>query len=394
MNETILTTKDTEKGLENIELTSNKCPFGYDKLKSEKEETKINKEAFEKEDKSKGTAKKEDNLSDEEEVNGGCPVMNKVKKDPVNKHYDRSYEIPRFGPFDFMFHMRGLLEIPEYLEKTKKLRSYPRHMRYTLFTQHDEKLQKVHEKEFPMVFFIYDDIKEKGNRLFRRKKFREAIEHYNYAYGLLKWIQFKDKKRQEEFIKKPSLEPILDDDIEEKHVYLDDVKVEEDSYKACVVYLLMNLSCAYMELRHFSEAIDCLNEAIEIAGDRIPDLYFRRSQARSCNKYSNEEELAKALEDINKAIEIAEIRESEKKEGYPHPNPTYVPGTIKTYTEHKENVLKIVEKKVQDQVDKTKKILSKAKRAHDRIKERNLKVEDCIYTKSKDATTQYKIIKE
>lgn len=57
-------------------------------------------------------------------------------------------------------------------------------MKNTLFYQKDEKLQKIHEKEFPMVFFAYDDIKEKGNRLFRKGKFREAIEHYNYVKNL------------------------------------------------------------------------------------------------------------------------------------------------------------------------------------------------------------------
>ena len=46
----------------------------------------------------------------------------------------------------------------EWIQKTEKLRTYPRHLRYTLFYQAQEKLQQVHTKEFPMVFFIYDDI--------------------------------------------------------------------------------------------------------------------------------------------------------------------------------------------------------------------------------------------
>lgn len=180
----------------------------------------------------------------------------------------------------------------------------PRHKKYTIFNQRDEKLQKIHEKEFPVVFFAYDDIKEKGNRLYKRGKFREAIQHYCYAYGLLRWIEFKDKKRGQDIITKPSLDPIIDDDIDEKIVYLDDVKVEEDSYQACVVYLLKNLGYAYMELRHYSEAIDCFDEALEIAGDRVPDLYFRRSQARTYNKYSREEDFELAKKDIEKAITL------------------------------------------------------------------------------------------
>jgi tetratricopeptide (TPR) repeat protein len=59
-----------------------------------------------------------------------------------------------------------------------------------------------------------------------------------------------------------------------------------------------------MELRHYSEAIDCLDEALAIAEDKLPDLYFRRSQARTYNKFSDNEELEKAMQDIDKAIEL------------------------------------------------------------------------------------------
>jgi tetratricopeptide (TPR) repeat protein len=197
-----------------------------------------------------------------------------------------------------------MLSEEDFYEKTEKIRKMPRHKKYTIFNQRDEKLQKIHEKEFPVVFFAYDDIKEKGNRLYKRGKFREAIQHYCYAYGLLRWIEFKDKKRGQEIIAKPSLDPILDDDIEEKIVYMDDVKVEEDSYQACVVYLLKNLGYTYMELRHFTEAIDCFDEALEVAGDRVPDLFFRRSQARTYNKYSKDDDYELAMKDIEKAISL------------------------------------------------------------------------------------------
>lgn len=178
----------------------------------------------------------------------------------------------------------------------------PRHKKYSIFNQRDEKLQKLHQKEFPVVFFAYDDIKEKANRFYKRGKYREAIQHYIYAYNLLRWIEFKEKKRSDEILSKPTLEPILDEEIIEKIVYLDDINVEKDSYEACVVYILNNLGYAYMELRHFSEAINCFDEAIEISGDRVPDLFFRRSQARTYNKFSKEGHLLKAREDIDKAL--------------------------------------------------------------------------------------------
>lgn len=250
-------------------------------------------------------------------------------------------------------------------------------MKYTLFYQNQEKLTKVHALEFPRVFFLFDDIKEKGNRMFRRKKYRDAIEHYIYAYGLLKWIEFKDKKRQEDFLKKPSLDPILDSDIEEKHVYLDDVQVEEDSFKACLVFLLMNMSYAYMELRHFYEAVECLDECEKISQDKVTDVFFRRSQARTYNKSSSDEELKMAIADIEKAINLLKKEEN---------------NTL--YKEHKDILLSIIKKRNLERTEAMKTLLVKAKRSHDRIKMNKLNPDDVVYTKSKDAITQYKILKD
>jgi tetratricopeptide (TPR) repeat protein len=404
--ETVDTTFDAEKGMkgQSIELINpnympkgGQCPFGMDeKPKSAQvaikgkcpmghdsnnlaEESK--REAIEKETDSKvkvhggKSIKDKENSDSEDEMAGGCPVMaNNEKKDPANKIFESYYEIPKFGPYDFMFMMRGSLEPEEFFEKTKKIRAMPRHLKYSLFVQHHPNLIKVHEKEFPMVYFVFDDIKRKGDRLYKRKKFREAVEHYTYAYGLLKWVQFKDKTRQENLLKRPSLDPILDDDIDEKIVYLDDIKVEEDSYKASVVYLLNNLSYAYMELRHYTEAIDTLDEALSIAEDKVPDLFFRRSQARACNKFSDNEELEKAMQDIDKAISLKD-------------DPLY--------HEHKQFLNKIKEERAKKGIQRTERILEKAKKSYQKVKDRHVDRDEIIFCKKdKDALTQYKIMKE
>jgi hypothetical protein len=80
-----------------------------------------------------------------------------------------------------MFNLRGSLEDEEFFKKTTKMRSYPRHMKYSLFYQKDEKLQKVRQAEFPRVFFVYDDVKEKANRFYRKKQYKEAIDYYSYV---------------------------------------------------------------------------------------------------------------------------------------------------------------------------------------------------------------------
>ena len=346
-----------------------KCPFGFTSSKP-----KTKQPSSPSTDDGEKNKDKDDDISSDDEPQGGCPVMNKGKKDPQNKHFEEFYEIPCFGPYDFIFFLRGNLDTEEWLKKSEKIRNYPRYMKYTLFYQAQEKLQKVHEAEFPRVFFIYDDIKQKANRFFRRKKFKECIEHLNYAYGLLKWIEFKDKKRQKEFVVKPSLDAVLDEDIIEKHVYLDDVNVEEDSFKACVVYLLEIMAYAHMELRQYHCAIECLDECAAIAEEKVPDVYFRRSQARTYNRDSTDEDLQKAKEDIEYAIKLKDTEE--------------------IYKEHKIKLEKIIKERNDEKLKKVKEIIAKVKRSKEHIDSRGLTYEDCIFSRNEDTERQYKILKE
>ena len=117
--------------------------------------------------------------------------------------------------------MKGDLEYKDWEEKTKKIRSLPRYLKYTLFYQDKLELKEIHKLEFPKVFFIFDELKQKGIRYYNRLKYREALEYFNYAYGLMKWIEFKDINRQKNFLKKPSMEGILDEDINIKQCFMD-----------------------------------------------------------------------------------------------------------------------------------------------------------------------------
>jgi tetratricopeptide (TPR) repeat protein len=142
----------------------------------------------------------------------------------------------------------------------------------------------------------------------------------------------------------------------------------------------MHLSYAYMEMRHYSDAVDCMDEAIEIAEDKVPDLYFRRSQARAYNNYSNEEELEKAMADIDKAISLKD-------------DPMY--------REHKKFIEEFIAKKFSDEVDRAKsnifnnlELLAKVKKNYEKIKSRNINVDEVVFVRDEDSKTQYKILKE
>lgn len=129
------------------------------------------------------------------------------------------------------------------------------------------------------------------------------------AYSLIKWIEFKEKNQNNFFYSHLIREeiPILDDDIIEKNSRNLNINIDDDSYRFCIVNILLCMSYCYIELRHYSSAIDCLNECISYSedNDNYPDVYLRRSQARMYNKRSDDSQLVLALADIQKAISLS-----------------------------------------------------------------------------------------
>jgi tetratricopeptide (TPR) repeat protein len=112
----------------------------------------------------------------------------------------------------------------------------------------------------------------------------------------------KETKKQINLMK--STTPILDDDIIINKCSVDINAAEEDSYRFYISTLLLALSYAFLELRHFSAALESLTECISMSENFLSDSYFRRSQARFYNKKSKEKDLQLALTDIKKAISL------------------------------------------------------------------------------------------
>ena len=371
-----------------------KCPFGFT---SEDEGKDFSFDDIKKEGKNSKKDEEDDNDSGDEIPKGGCPVMGKYRGDPVNKHFEPHYEVPLYGPYDFLFFLRGGLTDEQWIEKTKKIRSLPRHLKYTLFYQHQFELQEVHKYEFPKVFFIYDEIRQKGIRYYNRKKYRETLEYLNYAYGLMKWIEFKDKKRQENFLKKPSLEGILDDDINIKSCYMDSPEGQEESFKSCVVYTLQIMAYCFIELRHYTSAISCLDECESIAGDLVPDVFLRRAQARMYNKNSNESEILKAQSDLEKAIKLAEQFNIDLKKEYDETSPIYRRIIdLEIYYNTQKKLEKIIDDRIDKKVFGIRRIIGKiCDKEHENMKhEEAMLIESLVLSRKEDIGRYYKVLKE
>ena len=359
-------------------------------------------EGVKKEEKKEGENEKdnddEDDDSGDEIPQSGCPVVGKYRREPLNKNFEPHHEIPLYGPYDFLFFLKGGLSEEEWLQRTKKVRSLPRHLKYTLFYQNQqhEELLKIHKYEFPKVFFIYDELKQKGIRYYNRNKYREALEYLNYAYGLLDWIEFKDKKRQENFLKKPTLDAILDEDIEIKRCYMDSPEGQEESLKSSEVNILLIMAYCFMELRHYSSAIGCLDECEKIAGDLVPDVFFRRAQARLNNKNSNDLEMKKAKEDIDKAIKLGEKYNEDIRKEYDETSPIYSRIIdLEIYYKTREKLDEIMESKINKNIYGIRRIIGKiCDKEHQNLKhEESMLLESLVLSKKEDIFRYYKVLK-
>lgn len=170
---------------------------------------------------------------------------------------------------------------------------------------------------------------------------------------------------------------------------MDAPDVEEDSYKACLVFITLNIVNIHIENRHYSEALKLLNEAEEIAGDKIPDIFFRRSQVRAYNKYSSIKELEKSMLDIDQAFKSLEEYNTRNKDNFLSKN-----NNFEIYTKHKEILKNIIENRNKSNNDKLFHILIHAKNSMKIFKEKNMNKQYCLYYNGKDQIRQFKILNE
>ena len=325
---------------------------------------------------------KHNTSSDENEhiLTGGCPMLNKIRKEP-EENFSFYYEIPYESPYDLIFKIKGTMNKADFYQKTTKLRSMPRHLRFSLFYLKEEKLVNLKKKEFPDIYFAYEELREKAYNHYSMKEFKQAIKYYILTYSLFKWLEFKDGSRDKDILNSQSDSlPILDNDIEEKRLHFkkdDEIDIsnfEEGCYKTCLTTILKHLSLCYMHQRHYSEAIVCLNEAINYSNDKVPELYLRRSQTRTYNKFSTIEHLNQALKDINKAIELDE---NEPR-----------------FLIHLKILNDLIEEKSSKEIERTEKLIHNAKYSFHKINDKKLNLNDYVYSSYDHIETNSKVLDE
>jgi hypothetical protein len=306
----------------------------------------------------------------------GCPFLNAANTEISSRKFDYHYEInvPE-SVFDFRFN--ALNYSKENYEKAKWLREMPKHLRNTLMLQ-NPKIIEIRGKEYSVIFLTCEEIKQKAHQFYKEKKYEQALGVYNIIYGILKWLSFKDKEKGENFRKKFDFSKesgIIDDDIELRRINTDpNYSYEEGSYKTYIINILKGIAYCHMNLRHYSEAEKCMDEALGYSKASKPDILLRRAQSIMYNKFSPVEKLEKALNDLKEA-------ESLKKDD-------------KLIEEHLSELNSLINEKKYRNVANIKKLLDEVTYANNVIKKKNLNVRDHIYHSYDDIHFNHKIVKE
>ena len=147
---------------------------------------------------------------------GGCPFLNKNTfrdiETPILPHYEMKNLI--YYPYDFFFDLINY-KTNDLINKSKKIRNIPKFIRNTLFLN-DESIKRVRKMNFNQSFIVGEQLKEATEKIYKEGNYYEALQQYNLIYSLFRWLEFKDKTKEESLLKdvtKISDMPIIDDDV-------------------------------------------------------------------------------------------------------------------------------------------------------------------------------------
>ena len=305
----------------------------------------------------------------------GCPFMNSQNRELKNSKFEYHYEVPLPDTIqDFRFNIMNYTQ--EGIEKSKILRKMPKHLRNTIFIK-NKRIEDIRKKEFPVIFLICEEMKEKAYNFYESKKYNEALNIFYIMYSLFKWVVIKDPKRREEFLDKYDFQKengLLDEEIEIRRLNTNkNNNYEESGFKSYLINILKGICYCYMNMRHYSEAVKCMDEAMSYVLISRGEVLFRRAQAIMYNKFSK-------LNDLNQAqVDLLQAKMFRK---------------IDLINEHIKDIEDLINEKKYRKVGYIKTLFSQTNYAINIINKKNLNVRDHIYQSYDDIYFGAKIVEE
>ena len=288
-----------------------------------------------------------------------CPFMNSQNKDLRNTKFEYHYEVPLPETIqDFRFNITNYSK--EGIEFIK-----------------NDKVEQLRKREFPVLFLLCEEMKEKAYKLYESKKYIEALNLYNVMYSLFKWVVIKDPKKREAFLTNYDFK-------EENNLYDKDIEIrrintnkgndyEESGFKAYLINILKGICYCYMNMRHYSEAVKCMDEAMSYVLVSRGEVLFRRAQAIMYNKFSELKELNQAHADLCQAKMFKKIE---------------------LINEHMKDLENLINEKKYRKFANVKSLFNQTNYAMNVITTKNLDVRDHIYHSYDDIYFGAKIVEE
>lgn len=312
------------------------------------------------------SAKQESSDDEDEQFQGGCPVMssNPKKCNPglfIPEIIDSNIYISPFMSVLESNNIFGRKNKDSNLSKNWD--NYPIFLKHTLL-YFGENYDKYRSIEVGYKFFITDDLREKGNKLYKKKNFAEALSNYEKAVSILRWLECtpdefvqklksfpkinqemmnfsenmtveeldklrkkrieslktekkeQEKKEQEKMNTKTSEKQNFDERLNDLLLtsFTDENvklctgpelkdKADVDIYENILFQLYSNMAMCYLQMTNLKEARQAITEMEKIKVDSSIFL-FRQAQIIAADRRATFEELLKAKANIKKALEL------------------------------------------------------------------------------------------
>ena len=147
---------------------------------------------------------------------GTCPFLNRKCFRDIETRFIPHYEMKDliYYPYEFFFDLINY-KTNDLVNKSKKIRALPKFIRNTLFLN-DDSIKRVRKMNFSQSFIVGEQLKESTEKIYKEGNYYEALQQYILIYSLFRWLEFKDKNKENTLLKdvtKIAEMPIIDDDI-------------------------------------------------------------------------------------------------------------------------------------------------------------------------------------
>jgi len=319
---------------------------------------------------------------------GGCPFLNKNTFRDIETIILPHYEMKNliFYPYDFFFDLINY-KTKDLVNKSKKIRNIPKFIRNTLFLN-DDTIKRVRKMNFNQSFIIGEQLKESTEKIYKEGNYYEALQQYNLIYSLFRWLEFKDKSKEETLMKdvtKISDMPIIDDDVILKRCAVNDPERRRKTN-------LMN------EVKNNGTIDDSISNYSDEEDNKDYNNYKNKNEDENEEKSNISDNMADKDDDDDEESSEGEEEEDDEEEDEKSKSESKGENDVKEEKKvNKEKEKKIdieIENKIQEEILKNNNIITKAMNINPKIKEKpKNKVKDKEVKKEEKKSTNKNVSK-